>query len=169
MDMMLLMFDANEHLGKEKQGIINIIEKAGLADLFTLHHAKTCDIATQITGSQRIDYILGTHNVLPYIQNCGYLPFHTHLVTNHRGLYMDLCSTLIDVTAIRKMNITRELGSSSNMNHTLQYKVCIQQQFQHHNILQRAEELHYQSDLSVAQRPLNFMRKLNVLDHLLHI
>ena len=164
MDMMLLMFDANEQLGKEKQGIINIIDKAGLVDLFPIHHAKTCDIATQVTGSQRIDYILGTYNILPYIQHCGYLPFHTHLVTDHRGLYIDLCSSLIDVTAIRKMTITREIGSSSSMNHTLQYKVYIQQQFQHHNIPQRAEAVHTQSELSSAQRPMNFMRKLNELD-----
>ena len=163
-DMILLMFDANEHIGKEKNGIINIIEKAGLVDLFPMHHSTPCNIATQVKGSQRIDYILGSQNILPYIQHCGYLPFHTQLVTDHRGMYLDLCSSLIDVTAIGKMNIGREIGSSSTMNKTLQYKEYIYQQFQHHNIQQRAEDLHIQSKLPREQRPLHFIRNLNLLD-----
>ena len=164
MDMILLMFDANEHIGKEKNGIINIIEQAGLVDLFPLHHATTCNIATQVKGSQRIDYMLGSQNMLPYIQNCGFLPFHTQIVTDHRGMFMDLCTSLIDVTAIGKMNTIREIGSTSTMNKTLQYKEYIHQQFHHHNIQQRAEEIHTQSQLSIEQRPIQFMRNLNLLD-----
>ena len=125
LDMVLLMFDANEQLGKEKQGIIQLIEKAGLVDLFSIHHNDVCKIATQAKGSLRIDYMLGSPNILPYIHKCGYSPFQQKIVTDHRGLFLDLSSTLIDVNVRRQERIIQEIGSTSTLIHTLQYKEYI--------------------------------------------
>ena len=66
-DIFLLMLDKNEQIGTEATGIINFITHGGMVDLFTLYNCSTCSIPTFLKGSSRIDYILGTPNILPYI------------------------------------------------------------------------------------------------------
>ena len=163
-DMVLVMFDANEQLGKEKNGIIQLIEKAGLVDIFTVHQNIQCNIATQAKGSQRIDYMLGTPNIIPYIHKCGYLPFQHKLVTDHRGMFLDISNTLLDVKIQRQTPSQREIGSHSTMIHTLKYKEYILKQFLNHNIRDRTEVLYEQANKTAEARPRDFEKNLNQVD-----
>ena len=163
-DMVLLMFDANEPIEKERSGMLQLMEQTGLVDLFTLHHSTTCTIATQITGSQRIDFMLGTFNLLPYIHKCGYLPFHTNVVTDHQGMFIDLDHTLIDTTAKTQESVVREIGSASSCKQTRKYKEYIIKQFTNHIIQQRALALYQQAALPKQNRSRNFLDNLNQVD-----
>ena len=63
-------------MGTEKSGIIQIVQQGGLVDLVTLYNYVTCDMLTCIKGTERIDAIFGTSNILPYIRQCKYLQFN---------------------------------------------------------------------------------------------
>lgn len=67
-DYIILMIDANEQLGKERNGINKLVEKLKLVDALSTFHKSQCKIPTYIQGSSRIDYIFVTRNVMPYIQ-----------------------------------------------------------------------------------------------------
>ena len=94
--MLLLVLDANEQIGTEATGIINFVTQGGLVDIFTLYNCSTCSIPTYLKGSSRIDYILGTPNILLYIRQCGYLSFNSGIISNHRGMFIDLYTSIID-------------------------------------------------------------------------
>ena len=42
---------------------------------------------------QIIDYILVDHNVMQCTQAIGYEPFSLHILSNHRGIFLDLATT----------------------------------------------------------------------------
>ena len=72
------MMDGNEIIGDEDDGIIKLIEKTDFVDYFPLLHGERCNISTcsrRNTNPRRIDYILTSVNMTPFIRRCGYLPF----------------------------------------------------------------------------------------------
>ena len=95
-DILFVMLDANEVLGKEKQGIIQLVNTLGLVNVFTINQMTPCNIPTHVKGKQRIDYMLGTPNLLQYINKIGYLPFHHKITADHRALYINVSINLID-------------------------------------------------------------------------
>ena len=164
-DMLLLMMDANEEIGKETIGIINLITKGGLQDLFTTHHGRSCEIETFIKGTKRIDYILGTPNIIPYIKQCGYLPFQSGTISDHRGLFLDLCESLIDNKNIIIEQPKREIGLHCNMETTKKYKDYITKQFENHNIKKRSETLYDKSNtINLFEDKKLLLKELNAID-----
>ena len=164
-DMLLLMLDANEQIGTESTGIINFITHGGLVDLFTVYNCSPCVIPTYLKGSSRIDYIFGTPNILPYIRKCGYLSFNSGIISDHRGLFIDLCTSLIDNKTHHYEAPIREIGMHSTMDQTKKYKDYILTQFEHHNIPGRAEILYNRASeqFSVEEREA-FVKELNRID-----
>ena len=108
--------------------------------------------------------MLGSSNMLPYIQKCGYLSFQHKIVTDYRGMFMDIGNTLIDVKIQRQAPCQREISSNSTMIHTLKYKEYILKQFDNHNIRDRAELLRDQASQTQDSRPRDFKKHLNILD-----
>ena len=82
-DMLLIMLDANESLGTDNTGISHLTTSLGLIDLFPRYHQSKCKIATQSRGSERIDFMFGSPNILPHIVQCGYLSFNQDIESDH--------------------------------------------------------------------------------------
>ena len=117
----LVLFDANEHLGKENNEITQLIEKQ---DQWIYSQLTTTMLAIQL--SKWVNYILGSLLIHSYIHECGYLPFQHEVVTDHRGLFLDISNTtLMDVKIQRQAPIQRKIGLTSTMIHKLKYKEYI--------------------------------------------
>jgi hypothetical protein len=55
-----------------------------------LRHPTLAEPATYIRGSKRIDYFLISESLIPSVIAVGYDPFNFRLLTDHRGMYLDL-------------------------------------------------------------------------------
>ena len=164
-DMLILLMDANEQIGMEQSGIVNITTHGGLVDLFTLHNCSPVTIPTFVNGKSRIDYVLGTPNILPYIKQCGYLPFNSGIISDHRGMFLDLCNSIIDNKTTYHDAPIREIGRHSTMEQTTKYKQYIVKQFEYHNIASRAEKLYDRSkEKFTPHERKEFVAELNKID-----
>ena len=81
------MMDANDDLEDADFG--RFMDNTNLYDILGTHHSVHSP-PTYIRGTRTIDYILGTKNVVRATQNCGMNPFNDTIVTDHRGLWVDI-------------------------------------------------------------------------------
>lgn len=72
----ILSLDANEALGESAHGLTQLMRECKLVDLFHHHHGNCPQFATYDGGSRRLDYMIGSSRLLPYITRCGYLEFY---------------------------------------------------------------------------------------------
>ena len=82
--------DANEPMGKDKNGVSTIASDCNLIDVHASKHNETLTKATYARGTKKIDYMLITPELLPLVKRCGMLPFYTGIHTDHRGLFIDI-------------------------------------------------------------------------------
>ena len=92
----MLNLDANEIMGEETQGISKLMRECGLVDLLDVPGAGpegqqqgTC----RRGASRRVDFMLGTARVYSSIRRSGALEHNDGIVSDHRGLYVDLDPT----------------------------------------------------------------------------
>jgi hypothetical protein len=83
MDSVLLLMDANKHIGDTSHGLMCLMRECGLIDMFHHHHGICPKFATYHRGQKRVDYAIGTPDLLPYILQCGYLPFYQGVQSDH--------------------------------------------------------------------------------------
>ena len=83
----VLMIDANAGI-TDKQ-LQKISQSAQLYDIMSSRHGMNCP-RTYVRGNKRIDYILGTKNIVNAISKCGILAFNTGIISDHRALWLDL-------------------------------------------------------------------------------
>jgi hypothetical protein len=88
----ILMMDANEAMGKDKNGISTVASDCDLIDVHTSRHHEAATTATYARGTKKIDYILITPELLPLVTRSGMLPFYTGIHTDNRGLFIDIDS-----------------------------------------------------------------------------
>jgi hypothetical protein len=107
----ILMMDANEPIGKSPGGLTLIMGKAGMSDILRFKHQNIENLNTYARGSQQIDFIFCTENILPHCQRAGALPFGTGYHSDHKALFItinfeDFFNTklgAIDTIAARKL------------------------------------------------------------------
>jgi Reverse transcriptase (RNA-dependent DNA polymerase) len=158
----ILMWDANESLDDPSGAIRRLIAETTLTDAFSHIAGKTCEIPTYSRGSKRIDFILTSQQLLPFIKRAGYLAFYESNESDHRGLFIDLDETLLDTTVELKRPPKRYIGSKSKKQIISDYKQYIHKQFQIHRIYERAEELgNHAAFYSITEE---YLQKLNRLD-----
>jgi hypothetical protein len=80
----LLMLDANEHIGEKPGGLSRLISKFQFTDLMLQCHPEKEIPNTYVRGSRRIDYILGTPKVARHCEQAGILPYGTGYNSDHR-------------------------------------------------------------------------------------
>jgi hypothetical protein len=84
----LLLIDANEHIGEKPGGLTSIMGKLEMADLVRHRHPSDTEPNTHIRGSQRIDYIFGTPKIREHCTKAGILPFGTGYHSDHRSVFV---------------------------------------------------------------------------------
>ena len=86
---LLIALDANESLHNTKSGIRRFLQ-LGLVDVHLERFGVQQEPATYNRGTKRIDYIFATANLSQYIVQAGIEPFYSGVVSDHRGVYIDL-------------------------------------------------------------------------------
>ena len=95
-DDVLLVWDANEPLATPQKVIVRLMHKCRLINLFHHHHGVCPSFPTYERGQQRLDYMIGSSTLLPFITRCRYLPFFMGVQTDHRGLFIEFSLELVD-------------------------------------------------------------------------
>lgn len=161
-NLVILMWDANESINDKSGTIKKIIRETTLVDAFSQVAGNPDEITTYSRGKKRIDYILTSQALVPYISRVGYLALYESNLSDHRGMFMDISDIILGTKVIPKRPAARHIGSKSKPNTIYKYKDHIHTQFVIHRIYERAEELFKCSD----EEPVTeeYIIKLNNLD-----
>ena len=87
----------NEAMGLDDGGMSKLHSECGLLDACLERHGLTT-FSTYQRGHKVIDYVLVDRNVMQCIQSIGYEPFNTHIISDHRGIFVDLATPVLDPT-----------------------------------------------------------------------
>jgi hypothetical protein len=119
----ILMMDANEAMGKDKNGISTVASDCDLIDVHTARHNEAATTVTYARGTKKIDYNLITPEILPLVTRSGMLPFYTGIHTDHRGLFIDIDSKALFQGKIADLyNHPTRILSSKMPKSVLKYK-----------------------------------------------
>lgn len=80
--------DANSDLLDHNSWLQSFIRATQLSDTFTLRHGCEINFPTFKRGSTRIDYMMASQDLLPFISASGYLPFDS--TSDHRLMFTDV-------------------------------------------------------------------------------
>ena len=109
------MIDANKSTTQRSSKLRGWLSDMDLVDPITLRHGTSDQPASVPTGSTRINYILISHPLYPYIQAARILPFHHVFHSDHRPLFIDieLDAFLLGVPNARLSSTTRGICSNN--------------------------------------------------------
>ena len=88
-ELVIVAGDLNEVLGSSNSGMTRLFHDCRLVDPIMYRHGHN-DFTTYQRGSKVLDYILVDPALLPLIAFTGYEPFGNHIISNHRGVYLDI-------------------------------------------------------------------------------
>ena len=87
----ILTGDRNKVMGLENSGMSKLHSECGILDACLKRHGLT-DFSTYQQGHKVINYVLVDRNVMQCIHSIGYEPFNIHIISNHRGIFVDLAT-----------------------------------------------------------------------------
>ena len=85
----ILAGDLNEELGMSSSGMTRLLRECHLVDPILQKHGHV-EFSTYQRGTKVLDYILVDPTLLPHVVAAGYEPFGNHIISDHRGVYIDL-------------------------------------------------------------------------------
>ena len=111
----ILMIDANESTTQRNSKLRGWLSDMDLIDPITIRHGPNDQPASVPTGSTRIDYILLSRPLYPYLHAAGILPFHHIFHSDHRPLFIDidLDAFLLGAPNARLSSSTRGICSNN--------------------------------------------------------
>jgi exonuclease III len=86
-NMVVLMWYANESINDQSGAIRKLITETTLVDAFAQVAGDPGKLTTYTRGKKRLDYILKSQALVPYITWVGYLAFYESNHSDHRGLF----------------------------------------------------------------------------------
>ena len=133
--------DANETANCKNNNIIKICSICKLCDPVAMKHGIETEPNAYSMGSRRIDFILHTRALLPFISSAGILPFGTIAFLDHRGLYINinLYQFIRNPNTDLVTNTPRTL-ISSQPKRILQYKKVLKTYLTKRNIQTKIEQ-----------------------------
>jgi hypothetical protein len=140
----LLAIDANSHNDTPSNPMDRLMANTDMVDMILAKHPFSQGQPLPNTynqGSQRIDFLCCTRNLLFAITRVGYDAFGEIYDSDHRGMTLDLdWSKLKGTNSPDDIRHTKSL-STRRKDHILSYKATLMQYFQQHNIPSRITTL----------------------------
>ena len=87
--------DGNEPFINASGDIGKICKECKLFDLLEHKHSNTCDSKSLLKGSDRIDFLLYSMDILPTILRCGMTRFNDITTSYFYGFFLDLSRDMI--------------------------------------------------------------------------
>jgi hypothetical protein len=161
-NMVVLMWDANESINDQSGAIRKLITETTLVDAFAQVAGYPGELTTYTRGKKRLDYILTSQALVPYITRVGYLAFYESNHSDHCGLFIDITESILDTKVTLHRPTKRRIGSKSKPSMIFNYKQFIHKQFLTHRIYERAAEILQTSAAGPATKEI--IKKINNLD-----
>ena len=86
----IVLIDANESTMTYQSRLASWITRLSLVDPLTSRHGHADQPSSILNGSMRIDYILTSRPLAPFVQATGILPHDFIVPSDHRPLYLDI-------------------------------------------------------------------------------
>jgi hypothetical protein len=139
---LLVVGDFNETLGADPDGMSKIAGQLGLIDLIASRHSSKPP-ATYARGKKRLDYALSSPLVGDALMSAGYEEFNAHIVSDHRGFFLDFNTNLLFGSDTQRLISAekREFSSSNTQQVTDYIREKHQILFHHHNAFDRSTKL----------------------------
>ena len=91
----ILSIDGNEVFTNEKGGIAKMFKECKLYDPFSHRHNDQQNLKSYIRGSDKIDFLFCTYNILKAVPLCGMTAFNEITVLDHCGLFIDVKKDIV--------------------------------------------------------------------------
>ena len=140
-ELVVVTGDFNETMGESADGMTRLCTDCQSVDpVFELHgHTQ---FNTHINGSHCIDYILMDPALMPAVQAAGYEPFGACIVSDHRGVYVDVNESLFFGNAtLPPATATPRTYTSKNPKQTLEYFEHMEKHLDDHEWFKRIRAL----------------------------
>jgi hypothetical protein len=141
----ILNLDANEVVGEDSQGISKLMSDCNLSDL---HDVPGMDPDQQLQDTyrrgnkRRIDFMLGTPKIRECVQRRGALEYNAGIVSNHRGMFIDLNAASLFGGATDDHVAASSRGfTSKNEKKVKKYLDHLDKYFVNHKICSRIDSL----------------------------
>jgi hypothetical protein len=164
----ILALDANAVLTEDRSGMGKLIEECRMVDLYTNITQDFSQFPTQARGSKKIDYLLGTRNIIPYITRIGYVTFTDAIDSDHRAVFADVSNTILEDTIKSENKQVRLVGTNSTNEEGERYVRHLHKYLTKIDIFNKVSTL-YQSSIDNSSTKEEIMRQLNDYDNLLTV
>jgi hypothetical protein len=167
-DKIIIGLDANADINTDKNGLQKLCNSCDLVDMYTTIHEDYENFPTHSNGSKRIDYMLCSTNVLPYVNKVGYIKFHEGLVSDHRAIFCDIDESILEDVQDRKNNILERLIGTNSTNHEGEKYIREVDNFcKYHRIYEKVDRMYNQVEEGSILDNDHIMEELDKIDELL--
>jgi hypothetical protein len=104
-------------------------------------HADETQFPTHSNGSIKIDFLLCTPNLVPFVTKVGYIRFHEAFDSDHRAIYCDISNTLLESPSNAQVPLRRIVGTTSTNAEGQNYIRHIDAKFIRHNIYSKLDAM----------------------------
>jgi hypothetical protein len=138
--------DFNEVIGSTPDGLTRLCSECGLYDAIVDKHQAT-GFAMYARGHDVLDYILVDDHVRRTIVATGYEPFGVRILSDHRGVYIDVSTSHFFGGTIQPLLPMQQRDISTRRPHQIQpYFTAKDNHLQQHNWYNRIEKLENQME-----------------------
>jgi hypothetical protein len=139
----IITLDANSTIGEDPTGMDRILRECKLIDMYAEIHQDNQQFGTHQKGTQRIDYILCSRNVIQHVTRMGYLKFNVGINSDHCSLYFDISNSIkSNVEHQVPMKKARIVGSNSTNIEGEQHIVGLESYLRYHRIYEKVDDLY---------------------------
>ena len=114
----LLVGDMNEVIGVTDRGMSKLHHECDLVEACLEKHGVT-EFTTYQRGTWVIDYVLVDRSVIHCIQSIGYEPFNLRILSDHRGVFIDLKTSQCFGSNILPLQPIQLGGMSTKQSHQI--------------------------------------------------
>jgi hypothetical protein len=162
----LLALDANSVLDEDRSGMGKLLRDCFMVDLYTTITHDNSQFPTHTRGSKKIDYLLGTRNIIPYISRIGYVRFHDAFDSDHRAIFADISNTILEDPINNDTKRIRLVGSNCTNEEGERYIRHLYRFLLKKNIFNKVADLHKAACENTMSKD-SIMIKLNTYDNII--
>ena len=146
-ELILLVGDFNEKLGRSANGIESIAGEYGLLNMMSARHGELQPPATYARGQNCIDYGFATPHVIQALSRCGYEQFNVRFSTDHRAYFFDFdTEKLFGQQTPELASTAQRILNSTNLKQVTNYLKIKYDYLKQCNAFERAERLTFPGD-----------------------
>ncbi len=156
----IVMMDANSRLTEKHME--QLLTKTNMYDMMGYKH-NTHTPTTYIRGTNTIDFIIATANVLPTICKAGMLGFNDTIQSDHRGLWLDLNYKQMSYSPEKASPIGHYIPTTKHIVHYTQLKTKCTEIFETSQIKEKLAALKHNIATQSSEQSISDLNHIDTL------